>query len=252
MIEYSDGTGVSPQDLKLLWKKAFGDEDSFIDTFFASGYAPDCCQVGLQDGRLVGMLFWFDCLLEGERLAYIYGVATDPDAQGQGVATGLMENTHSLLRSRGYCGAVLVPGSEQLFRFYEKRGYHVVSFVTEGQVRACGSTELTAIDSKTYMELRNEMMDGSCIRQTGRNQRFLAELADCYRGEGILAAMSRQEPGRCMEYLGDAECLPQVAGGLKLETMSYRMPGQGRPFAMGLFWDGKKQVQQVYFGLAFD
>lgn len=251
MIEYSDGTGVSPQDLKLLWKKAFGDEDSFIDTFFASGYASECCRVGMQNGRPAGMLFWFDCQLEGKKLAYIYGVATDPDVQGQGVATGLMENTHSLLRSRGYCGAVLVPGSEQLFRFYEKRGYRVVSFVTEGQVTACGSTEMSAIDAETYMYLREEMSDRSCIRQIGRNQLFLAELADCYRGDGFLAAMSKHEPDRCMEYLGDAARLPGVAGGLNLETMSYRMPGQGRPFAMGIFWDGKEQ-EQIYFGLAFD
>ena len=252
MIEYSDGSAVPQQELKLLWKKAFGDEQSFIDSFFEAGYAPECCRTALRDGKLVSMLFWFDCSVGSEKIAYIYGVATDPAAEGQGIATGLMENVHSLLQNCGYSGAILVPGSQGLFRFYEKRGYHVVSTVSEGTVQASHKIPVERIDAQTYAQLRDKLLKENAVRQQGRNAAFLDRLACCYRGDGFLAAVSREAPENCMEYLGDEGKLSGLAAAMGCSTLSYRMPGAGRPFAMGIWFDPASRQDAVYFGLAFD
>lgn len=252
MIEYSNGAAVPQEKLKLLWKKAFGDEQSFIDTFFDAGYTPECCRTALRDGELVGMLFWFDCSIASERIAYIYGVATDPIAEGQGIATGLMENVHRLLKNSGYSGAILVPGSQALFRFYEKRGYSVVSSVSEGEVQASQGILTEQISAKTYAQLRGEMLPENAVMQMGRNAAFLDRLACCYRGDGFLAAVSKDSPQNCMEYLGDESKISGFAGAIGCDRLSYRMPGTGRPFAMGIWFDEAARRDEIYFGLAFD
>lgn len=252
MIEFSDGSAVPQQKLKRLWEKAFGDEQSFIDTFFEAAYAPECCRIAIRDGELVGMLFWFDCVLASEKIAYIYGVATDPSAEGQGIATALMENVHRLLKNGGYSGAILVPGSEALFRFYEKRGYTVVSHVSEGNVQASAKIFVEHIGADVYAQLRGKMLPDHAVEQLGRNMAFLNRLADCYRGDGFVAAMSKEDPRICMEYLGDSNKIPGFAGAVGCSTLHYRMPGKGRAFAMGMRFDGAPWQQDVYFGLAFD
>ncbi len=252
MIEYSDGTGASRESLKKLWKKAFADEDGFIDTFFSAGFSPERCRTAIADGTLAGMLFWFDCSVGGQKTAYIYGVATDPRAQGQGIATGLMENVHSLLSSCGYSSAILVPGSQMLFRFYEKRGYRVVSTVTECRVPAAQACRIDPIDVQTFARLRHEMLPPNGVEQLGGNLRFLEQIADCYQGEGFIAAVSRDDPSHCMEILGDEGQIAHFAGALGCEQMFCRMPGTGRQFAMGIRLDGADWVEPIYFGLAFD
>ncbi len=252
MIEFADGFAVAQQELKRLWEKAFGDEQTFIETFFETAYAPECCRVAIQDGKLAGMLFWFDCSLASEKIAYIYGVATDPTVQGQGVATELMKNVHSLLQNSGYSGAILVPGSENLFRFYEKRGYAVVGRVSEGVAQASESVRIERVDADTYGQLREKMLPPNAVHQQGRNMAFLDRLADCYCGDGFAAAISKEEPKSCMEYLGDVSKISGLAGALGCGSLPYRQPGQGRAFAMGMGFHGVSFPQDIYFGLAFD
>lgn len=252
MIEYSDGSGARLEQLKWLWKKAFGDEDDFIDTFFQTGYAPECCRVAIQDGALAGMLFWFDCSLGANKIAYIYGVATDPAAQGQGVASGLLEDVHRLLKDCGYSGAILVPASDMLFMFYEKRGYSTVSCVSEGVTHAAKRTSVEEIDVDAYEKLRREYLPVNGIKQVGRNMVYLDKLACFYRGSGFVAAVSKEDRSRCTEFLGDPDQLPGLAGALGCGTLRYRMPGPDKAFAMGIRFDGAAWTDGVYFGLAFD
>lgn len=252
MIEYSDGSGVRPEQLKRLWKKAFGDEDDFIDLFFETGYDSQCCRVAIQDGALAGMLFWFDCSLGSRKIAYIYGVATDPSAQGQGIASGLLEDVHRLLKDCGYFGAMLVPASDMLFRFYEKRGYSTISHVSEGKAYAAQSVPVEKIDMDAFEKLRREYLPVNAIEQVGRNMVYFDKLACFYRGEGFLAAVSKEDGSRCMEFLGDPDQLPGLAGALGCGTLHYRMPGPDKAFSVGIRFDGALWTDGVYFGLAFD
>ena len=105
--------------LRTLWKQAFGDTDAFLDGFFATGFDRRRCRCVTWNDRVAAALYWFDCHWEGKKLAYIYAVATDEAFRGKGFCRNLMEDTHTHLEKLGYRGAVLVPGSLELFGMYE-------------------------------------------------------------------------------------------------------------------------------------
>ena len=71
--------------LRRLWKEAFGDSDAFLDRFFTIAYSPDRCRCVTADGRVTAALYWFDCDCQGEKLAYLYAVATAQDCRGRGL-----------------------------------------------------------------------------------------------------------------------------------------------------------------------
>ena len=93
--------------LKELWKEAFHDTDASVDAFFRTGFAPSRCRCITVDGELAAALYWLDMTCRGQRVAYIYAVATKKAFQGRGLCRALMENTHIFLRSRGYDTCVL-------------------------------------------------------------------------------------------------------------------------------------------------
>ena len=117
--------------LRELWKKAFGDTDEFLDLFFSTAYAPDRCRCILQGDAVQSVLYWFDCELEGQKIAYIYAVATDPACRGRGLCRMLMEDVMDVLRERGYAAAMLLPQEEWLIRMYAGMGFAPCTTVTE-------------------------------------------------------------------------------------------------------------------------
>ena len=109
--------------LRCLWKEAFGDTDDFLDIFFHRAFSYDRCRCVTIDGKVVSALYWFDCRCQGEKLAYLYAVATARDCRGKGLCRDLMAFAEKDLRDRGFDCCVLTPGEPHLFRFYEKLGY---------------------------------------------------------------------------------------------------------------------------------
>ena len=252
MTEFAPGDPGRLEPMMTLWQEAFGDEEPFIRQFFTRAYAPERCRIALCQGELAGMLFWFDCTSGDQKMAYIYGVATRRQFQGRGIATDLLQNTQEHLRQRGYSAVLLVAASESLIRFYEARGYRMVSRVDQGQTDARGSAFAQRIGAEAYMDLRQGYLPKGGLVQTGENTRFLDGLADCYRAEDFLAAVSRQEPERCLEFLGNRERIAGFAGFLGQEKLRWRAPGNSVPFAMGLRLDENAWAEQVYLGFAFD
>ena len=252
MTEFAPGDPGRLEPMMTLWQEAFGDEEPFIRQFFTRAYAPERCRIALCQGELAGMLFWFDCTSGDQKMAYIYGVATRRQFQGRGIATELLQNTQEHLRQRGYSAVLLVAASESLIRFYEARGYRMVSRVDQGQTDARGSAFAQRIGAEAYMDLRQGYLPKGGLVQTGENTRFLDGLADCYRAEDFLAAVSRQEPERCLEFLGNRERIAGFAGFLGQEKLRWRAPGNSVPFAMGLRLDENAWAEQVYLGFAFD
>lgn len=250
MIEYACGSPERLPEMKRLWKEAFGDDDGFIRSFFTAAYDPGRCRVALREGTVQGMLFWFDCMMDGKRIAYLYGVATAAEAQGQGIASGLLENVHSLLATCGYFGVMLVPASAELSRFYEKRGYRFAGGICHGCTPAAGCLPAQQIPAEEYLSLRGAMLPRGGLLQ--KNAAFLEVLAQCYRGDGYLAAVSREDSGRCLEFLGDPSRIAGFAGWLGCGELRWRMPGTDHPFVMGLRLDGEAWTEAAYLGLAFD
>ena len=63
-------TAQIPQ-LRQLWKEAFGDTDTFLDSFFSLAFAPERCRCITLGDTVPSALYWFDCTCRGEKWAYL-------------------------------------------------------------------------------------------------------------------------------------------------------------------------------------
>lgn len=239
--------------LRQLWKIAFGDTDDFLDSFFTAAFSPDRCRCILEEDRLAAVLYWFDCSVEGKKLAYIYAVATHPDFRGRGFCRTLMEDTHALLATRGYAGAVLVPQKEPLRKMYAGMGYRDCGGLdtitcAAGEipvsVRTIGRTEFAA--------LRRQFLPESSVIQEGENLDFLSQQLQFYTGSGfLLAAYAEKEMLHGMELLGSLDAAPGIVKALNCTDGSFRSPGTEHPFAMFHSLEETCPIPS-YFGFAFD
>lgn len=251
MTEYRHTALPDRELLTNLWKQAFGDERAYIDVFFETAYAPERSLGAWVDDTLAGTLYWFDCILDGERVAYLYAVATDRNFRGQGIASALMERTEAILRDRGYAAAVLSPGSESLFRFYQRLGYVTGGFRKEQPVLAGAPVPVQELDGEEYARVRRGLLPAGGIRQEGENLAFLARFARFYAGEGFCAAVFRGD-AFCPEYLGAEKLLPGFLGAVGLEAASVRLPGGEVPVAMIKELKKGALPNPFYLGFPFD
>lgn len=110
---------------RALWLEAFGDDEAFVDTFLVR-YYDAARQLSVEhDRRLAAMLHLLEFESEAGRTAYIYGVATDPELRGQGLATRLMREALHRIEAEGYDAAALIPtpGMPWLRDFYGRFGF---------------------------------------------------------------------------------------------------------------------------------
>ena len=243
----------SPADqeqLRRLWQQAFGDTDDFLDSFFTLGFAPERSLCARQDGQIAAAMYWFDCRLENRKLAYVYAVATDKDFRGKGICTTMMANAHQRLAQRGYAGAVLVPCSESLFRFYEKMGYSGFGGMEKFRAEAGAPVALQEISGQEYARLRRQYLPAGGILQEGPLMEVLATQAQFYQGTDFLLCCVREECQLTgLELLGQADA-GGILGALGCQSGSFRVPGK-TPFAMYLPLE-KNGPRPDYFAFALD
>lgn len=240
-------------DLRALWKEAFGDTDEYLDIFFNVAYSPDRCRCAMEDDRVAAALYILDCACDGEDIAYIYAVSTAETYRGRGLCRMLMADTEEYLKSLGYSGAILVPGSPGLFRMYEKMGYSVCSgikeFTCEADSEAC---ELREITTKEYGRLRRKLLPCRGVLQEDYSLKLLGENSKFYCGDGVLlAAHGEGDTLTVPELLGDASKAGAIVNSLGYKKGFFRTPGEEKNFAM---FKGFREdaTTPAYFGFAFD
>ena len=119
--------------LKGIWKKVFGDTDAYIDRYFSELFQKiQIAVLRSAQNKPVSMLSMIPvCLSTGKQKLpghYIYAAATLPEYEGQGIMTGLLEFCCKRAAVAGDAFSCLVPASDSLFRFYEKRGYRTLFY----------------------------------------------------------------------------------------------------------------------------
>lgn len=239
--------------LRQLWQEAFGDDDTFLDKFFATGYSENRCRVVMQEGQAAAVLYWFDCQWESKKLAYLYAVATAKAFQGQGLCRRLMTDTHRLLAEQGYAGAVLVPGSAHLFQMYGKMGYTTATTIREFTREAESEVfPLAKISAEEYARQRKAMLPAGGIVQEGAGLAFLETYAAFYAGNDcLLCGIQDGQELIVPEFLGDDTHIPGILRYLNCKTGTFRTPGAGKPFAMYRSLTGDPAIP-TYFAHAFD
>ena len=239
-------------ELRSLWKKAFGDTEAFMDDFFMIAYDKSRCRFIRQDGKTVCALYWFDVDCDCKKMAYLYGVATDPDYRGQGLASYLIEKTCKELLDKNYSGVILVPGQHRLFEFYKRLGFYPCTALDELVCEPEGHVLLRPAGRDEYALLRRQLLPYRGVEQEGAFLELLESQYGLFAGDGFLfCAAVNGDKAFIPEFLGDQSKLPGAVGALGVKTAQVRTPGNNRLFAMYRPLD-ETAPPPLYFGLAMD
>lgn len=241
-------------ELRSLWQEAFDDTEEVIDDFGRTAFHTDRCRCAVKDGKVTAALYWFDCLHMGRCIAYVYAVATAKAYRRQGIGHELMEDTHRHLGKLGYEGVILVPGSKELFRYYECMGYQTCSAIREFSCDASvKEVSLRRIDKEEYARIRRQMLPHGGVVQENENLDFLQTQDQLYVGPGFLLAAEKAEDRLFgVELLGDETKASEIVSALGCVQGTFRVPGEGKPFAMYRPLKESTLPAPTYFGLAFD
>lgn len=240
-----------------LWREAFGDSGEFLEAFFDTAYSPERCRCVTENGNVLAAVYWFDCSVRGNKVAYVYALATYMEHRGRGIAHDLMDEVHRVLEQQGYEGAVLVPGTQELFSFYENMGYTGFSPMTEFVCTgAAEEVQLRRVTPEEYAKQRREvlsLLEPDAVIQENENLAFLATQAELYIGQNFLLAAHKDGDTLIgMELLGDPQTAPGIVRTLGYTKGIFRTRGQGKPFAMYRPLGNSTLPAPTYFSLAFD
>lgn len=238
--------------LQQLWHQSFGDSEDWIRLFFSRVYAPERCRCLTKGGTIAASLYWFDTEYAGQKLAYLYAIATDPACRRQGLCRALMENTHIHLARLGYAGALLVPAEPELRRMYAAMGYRECSGVSEFSCTAAAPVPIREITARDFAVLRRKYLPFGGVLQEKENLSCLSLLARLYTGDDFLLAADAEDGClRGLELLGNPAAAPGILAALGCSKGTFRIPGRDIPFAMLLPLTNTITPPE-YFGLAFD
>ena len=194
-LESRDGMIARPaeqedlEELKEIWKLCFGDEDRYIDFYYQNRDWVKETAVLVQDGRIASMLTMIPVDLVDKygrirRASMLFAIATHPDFQNRGYAAQLIEYSNEYLKSRRVFVTLLVPASEDLFRYYRKLGYREGFFVREAILRRAeiearaavpdSILALRAVEPAEYNRMRKDRLTGH-PRLDYRNEELLFE-----------------------------------------------------------------------------
>ena len=227
--------------LSRLFTEAFGDE-SFTELFFRQGFSAERCLAAF-GGELLAALHWFDCTLEGQKAAYVYGIAVFAACRGQGIGSRLIRFSVEYLQNRGYEVIALVPAEESLFPYYERFGFRRIGTISEKRITATAPLPIRTLTAAEYAEARRKLLPAHSLQQTACLP-LLAGYADFYATPRAIAAVSGQ---MVWELLGEDADAPGLIAALSLESATVRTPGGDRPFAMAIGAEAP-----IYLGLALD
>ncbi|MDO9534017.1 MAG: GNAT family N-acetyltransferase [Bacillota bacterium] len=160
---------------KEIWRASFGDNERYIDFYYANRYREEETLLLLQDERIAAMLTMlpvkiFVSDLRSYNSTMLYAIATDPNYQLQGFATRLLEYAHHYLQGKNNIFTLLVPTTKQLFDFYGKQGYQNGFYIREAllthekiqsfQITETCRCSISGISPQEYIKRREKQLKG--------------------------------------------------------------------------------------------
>lgn len=158
--------------LKDLWKKCFGDPNTYIDIFYQKFCSAEQMMVVEEDGEINSMAAALPGTIRlpdgGDvPVGYLYALATNPYMQGKGHARQLMAYADEYVKRQGWKALVLVPASPSLHRFFEAMGMEecfntrkvemLIPSLT-GPVEGCSMTPISPVE---YNQIREKYLAGT-------------------------------------------------------------------------------------------
>lgn len=143
--------------LHTLWKDVFGDEDGYIDLFFAHAFPESHPFAVIEQGEIRSVLYLLDCRLQAGKRQYngyyLYAAATKPPYRGKGLMRSLIEEAKSYMHESNKDFIVLVPASEPLYGYYEKFGFATKLYRWAGTLQGTGQAVPDPITNAHYASL---------------------------------------------------------------------------------------------------
>lgn len=280
--------------IKELWHLAFEEDKSYIDAYFLRRSQTSEVWVKKQDGKIVSMVTLIpmqlcDPAMKPSQAMMIYGFATHPDWQGQGVGSLFLQEVLEMLWKRSFDAVLLVPASESLFEYYRGRGFQDYFFhycyTNQGNgsclQKSCVTSlpQWTKTDVRQYQRIREALLQGRrhvCFREEEICfQQFLSQYsgADLYcfesmdqvgcasierlPGESLLIKEFLYGPGEAWDSLTSLLSLFEYKK-LEIRSLMSRLgdvEGVKRNFGMVAFSNSHKTNfvdNMFYLGLGFD
>lgn len=212
--------------LSVLWQEAFEDAGEDVENFYSTAFSFDRALVA-QEQNPVACIYWIDAQIAGQKVAYLYALAVRKDCRSQGIGKALLEKTLETLKEEGYKGAILVPGEESLYAYYQRAGF-VPFGRTEKTAVEMGAPGLPGkkVSPETYFSLRQKTNPSVAWGKEAIS--YLGKFCDLYAGEGWLLAAGAEE---IQEFIGNPEDLPHILYTLNIEKAQALLPGEN-PCAM--------------------
>lgn len=212
--------------LSLLWQEAFDESPEDVEIFYETAFSCDRALLA-QEQNPVACIYWMDAQIDGQKIAYLYALAVEKTYRSQGVGKTLLKETLEILKVEGYKAAILVPGEESLYTYYEKAGF-----------TAFGKTEKIIVEEKAPgLPVEKISPDAYFAKRQGlapavtwgkEAVSYLGKLCDLYAGNDWLLAMGSEG---VQEFIGNAQDLPHILYTLNIEKTSVLAPGE-KPCAM--------------------
>lgn len=180
------------QNLKLLWKNVFGDEDGYIDLFFKSQYKKSFTFAQFDKNKIICALYLLKCRinLNGEIYngLYLYAAATDMSYRKKGLMGKLINEAEQFAKNIGYDFVSLVPANEYLYTYYKKFGFQTAMYKAVQGFGGENIQEFNAeeVSVKEYNAKRNAVFTNAFLW----NDSEMNYVFDCYGYYGIRAYCS--------------------------------------------------------------
>ena len=251
---------------KELWRKAFGDEDRYIDWFYECCWKPEDMLLLLEDGVLASMLALLpmEIALPGGKTAsayYVYALATDPAARKKGYGRQLLHYVDFHLRARGVDCVTVVPAEPSLHKFFAtvdfQPGFSLRKLeLLRNMVAQPGAGAAQPVEPAEYGRIRDGLLEGLPFIRYGkeliRYQQGMSQMAGAglYRVEvdGVVGCAAA-------EYV-DAQSLllkelviprPQMAGAVA--QLAALLPAARYHVRTPAAWDGLPGSYIQSFGM---
>lgn len=223
-----------------LYTTAFPSDSIDFATDFINRFFDKHCRYIVAEGKIVSMLFLFDCslVLKGERHSayYLYAAATLPEYRGRGLMADLVEKAKKEAFKKGRV-LITKPAAEGLFGFYSKFGFKTAFYYSKELLERQNIDNLCEITTAEYILKREELLKDTphvCLDDLMEfalgGMRLFGDDNTC-----CCVDMSGERP-LFKEYLSKAEI------GESLKT----------PFAMLCLFDATPLPDKMYMGLAMD
>ena len=157
---------------KDLWKKCFGDPNTYIDIFYQKFCSAEQVMVVEEDGEINSMMAALPGTIRlpdgtDVPVGYMYALATNPYMQGKGHARQLMAYADEYLKKKSWKAMVLVPASPSLHRFFEAVGLEEcfntrkVELLLPSLAGSVPNTSMAPISPHEYNQIRETYLAGT-------------------------------------------------------------------------------------------